>query len=201
MHDFLKGKIFLFLTGHHLAYRNSSPCAYYTCNIFFRNFLFKQGFPFYGTLLAVHVFPGLCHFSSNLLFKFRNDGILELGRFLQIPFASVFLKVKPGLLKIFLHLAAAFNDVLLILPLQFHGITLVLHFSKFLLKFFKALYAGFVILLFQRLTFNLKLHYAAFKFVQFNRLAFNFHLKAASGFINKVNSLVRQKTARDVPVA
>ncbi len=106
-----------------------------------------------------------------------------------------------GRFDLFLDRAQRHDGGLLQLPVRAQSTRLFLQVRQFFFQFSQAFFAGFVLFLLQRLTFDLQLHDLTIDFVQRRRLGIDLHAQARSRFIDQVDGLVGQLPIGDVALA
>ena len=191
--DRLKVDVFLYLGGHHLGHRNTSPGRYNPGNILLANLLLEHA------ALPLDLLELLC-LCLPLCLDLRDKAILYLAGLGQVAFPFVLGLLALKALKLLLEPPDLVDGALLVLPLELHGILLVLKLGQFLLYVCKPFLGGIICLPGKGMLLDIELQDLTLYLIQFGRLALDLHLKLAGSLVHKVDSLVRQESGCDVTV-
>ena len=108
---------------HQLSNRDAGPLANDFSNLFFIDFIAKQ--------IGLAGFFGNFFFFLQLFFQLRQLTVFQLSGFVQIVLTLCFLDLAVHIFDLFTEFLNLTDGILFILPLSFHGVELLAHFSQF----------------------------------------------------------------------
>ena len=179
------------LALEHLLHRDSSPARNDAGDVFIVDLFLQQAMILLqGDQLAV--------FGVELLLQRRALPVFQPGGPLEIRHPLRPFCVQPQLLQASFDFPDLLDQSFLVLPLRAHRPALLLQIGQLFLDRAEPVLRRPVLLLLERLAFDLQLTDLSLDFIQFTGQTVDLHAEAGGGLIDQVDGFVRQEAVGDV---
>ena len=193
MKDVLKMEELFSFAFHELGYRDAGPAPDNTGDLFVGHAVMQQA------VLTTGLFS-LAFFFLQFLLQAGKLTVLEFSGTVEIIGALGFLDLGIGGLDLLTQLVDLADGFLFGFPFGFHGIEAVTLLSQLFLDVGELFLAEVVLILFQGSFLDFQLHDPAAHIIELSRQGIDLRADHGTGFIHKVNGLVRQETVCDIAV-
>ena len=182
----------LTLALHKLGYGYACPSANDLGDLFICYLVTEQ------SMLLIVISSSLSLFQ--LFFQSRELAVLQLSSLVKVVAALSFGNVGVGVLNVLTELLETGDRVFLVFPACFHGVKLVTQLGKLFSYLCQLLLRYLVLFLFEGSLGDLLLHDLSCDIIKLGRHGVHFRADGSAGFINKVDSLIGEKSVGNVTV-
>ncbi|MDT4846638.1 hypothetical protein FQZ97_806670 [compost metagenome] len=137
---------------------------------------------------------------DKLLFELRDRTIGKFTCLLELTAALCDGQSIAGFFELTLQICRKAELLLFSLPFRCQFSRLFFQIGQLFFKTLQAIYGGCIGFNFQRFTLDFELHCAAINLIEFFRLGIHLHAQTRRGFIDQIDSLIRQEAICDIAV-
>ena len=196
MQDVLHPQQLFPLPLHQAADGDVGPAAHDFSNLLIGDLIPQEAGPVVSSLAGLR----LLFLLRQALLELRQAAVFQLGGPIEVVLPLGLFNIRVHRLQLLPQLLDALDGGFFILPPGLHRRKLGPHIRQLLLKLQEMLLGELVAFLLQGGLLNLMLHDAAVDLVQLGGHGIHLGADHGAGFVDKVDSLIRQKAVADVPV-